>query len=103
MRALLFALAALSFFAVFSAYYEDVSDSMEDLSLGYSGLDDATKPTQKSCVPLCTKKHFSSKQCRCACNAFSPAHPTRDGCYRAGHCLHIPKKIVDHQCKQLPQ
>ena len=98
MRALLLALAALSFFAVFSAFTEDMSDSIEDLSSGYYGLDDPTETTSNRCLSGCAGKHYTSKQCHCACKNLNGQKITWTDCKRACDCLHMSNRTCAASC-----
>ena len=90
MRALFFALAALSLFAVFSAYTEDVSDSIEDLSSGYYGLDDATVAIHADCLRLCSLQFSKKKICQCACKGLPRRFFNRqDMCLRGCGCKNL--------------
>ena len=98
MRALFFALAALSLFAVFSAYYQEMSNSIEEFPFGY-GLDNAIGVPYAFCMDQCPKRHFSSKQCLCACKAIKGWNVTMADCHRACHCVDMSKAKCAGVCK----
>ena len=100
MRALFFALAALSLFAVMTAYTEDMSNSMEDLSWGY-GLENATEAVYKDCMGMCTDIKLSASTCDCVCKKYKGKINIKSICKRGCSCVGLFEGLCDDACNHL--
>ena len=100
MRALFFALAALSFFAAFSAYAEDKNSSIEEFQRGY-GLDDTFELGYGLCMSACLGKQFIVPQCRCGCKHINGKLTSDNLCTQSCKCSGMPLDLCFPKCKRL--
>ena len=96
MRALLFALAALSLFAVMNAYTNDMINFIEEFPSEFE-INNATALPDVMCLADC-KRNWGPKPCHCACKSLKWPNSYKGLCRAICPCEGISNPTCIHYC-----